>query len=77
MIKTTVGMLGAAAIVFLAFSFGQVSAQTAAPTAAPAPACKTLTDEAACQGRDDCHWTAASGKRKASCRAKPRSRKKK
>lgn len=67
MTKTALGVLGGAVIVLLAVSFGQVSAQT--PPAA-APACRTLSDKAACQGRVDCRWAEASDKRKAGCRRK-------
>ena len=78
MIKATLGIVGAAAIVVLAASFGHVSAETAPKP----PACKTLTDEFACKGRDDCQWRAASvapktnkEKRKASCAAAPKKKK--
>jgi hypothetical protein len=70
-IKATLGIVGAAAIVVLAASYGQVSAQ---PAPKP-PACKTLTDEYACKGRDDCQWVAASGKRKAACKVAPKKKK--
>ena len=80
MIKTALGIVGAAAIVVLAASHGKVFAE-----GAPKPAaCKTLPDEFACKGRDDCQWVAAvvdskSGKerRKAYCRSAPRGKKKK
>ena len=79
MIKTVLGIAGAAAIVVLAASHGKVLAQ-AAPKP---PACKTMSDESACKGRDDCQWVAAvvdskSGKekRKAYCRSASRSKKK-
>jgi hypothetical protein len=80
MIKATFGILSAAAVILLATSFSNVSAQTKAPRP---PACSTLKDEFACRGRDDCQWNAAvldtkSGKekRKASCGPKPKAKKK-
>ena len=55
MIKTTLGVLGVAAVVLLAASFGNVSAETAPKP----PACTTLKEESACKAREDCQWVAA------------------
>ncbi|HZN31823.1 MAG TPA: hypothetical protein VFB88_20885 [Xanthobacteraceae bacterium] len=78
MIKTSLGILGVAAVVLLAASFGNVSAETAPKP----PACTTLKEETACRPRDDCQWVAAvvdskSGKekRKAYCRKAPAKKK--
>jgi hypothetical protein len=77
MIKTSLGILGVAAVVLLAASFGNVSAETAPKP----PACNTLKDESACKSRDDCQWVAASvdskgkEKRKAYCRKAPAKKK--
>jgi len=78
MIKTSLGILGVAAVVLLAASFGNVSAETAPKP----PACTTLKEESACRPRDDCQWVAAvvdskSGKekRKAYCRKAPAKKK--
>jgi len=78
MIKTSLGILGVAAVVLLAASFGNVSAETAPKP----PACTTLKEESACKPRDDCQWVAAvvdskSGKekRKAYCRKAPAKKK--
>ena len=78
MIKATLGIVGAAAIVVLAASYGKVSAQ---PAPKPA-ACKTLTDEFGCKGRDDCQWVSAvvdsktgKEKRRAYCRTGPKKKK--
>jgi hypothetical protein len=80
MFKASFGILSAAAVVLLAASFSNVSAQTKAPRP---PACGTLKDEFACRGRDDCQWNAAvldtktgKEKRKASCGPKPAAKKK-
>jgi hypothetical protein len=74
MIKTTLGVLGVAAVVLLAASFGNVSAETAPKP----PACTTLKEESACKAREDCQWVAAvvdsktgKEKRKAYCRKAP------
>ena len=82
MIKTTLGILSVAAAVLLAASFAYVSAETA--KAPKPPACNSLKEETACKGRDDCQWVAAvvdsktgKEKRKAYCRRKPASPKKK
>ena len=81
MIKTTLGILGGAAIVVLAASFGNVSAETA--KAPKPPACKTIKEETGCRARDDCQWVAAvvdtktgKEKRKAYCRSAPVPKKK-
>jgi hypothetical protein len=79
MIKTTLGVLGvAAAVVLLAASFGNVSAETAPKP----PACTTLKEESACKAREDCQWVAAvvdsktgKEKRKAYCRKAPAKKK--
>jgi hypothetical protein len=80
MMKATLGMLGAAAIVVLAASNANVSAETAKAPPKP-PACNTLKEEAGCKGRDDCQWVAASvdaktgkEKRKAYCRSVPKAK---
>ena len=77
--KATFGILSAAAVILLAASFANVSAETKAPKP---PACSTLKDEFACRGRDDCQWNAAvvdtktgKEKRKASCGRKPAAKK--
>jgi hypothetical protein len=77
-IKTVLGIAGAAAIVLLAASYGKVSAETAPKP----PACKTVTEEDTCKGRDDCTWVSAAvdsktgkEKRKAYCRRAPRTKK--
>ena len=78
MIKTTLGVLGVAAVVLLAASFGNVSAETAPKP----PACTTLKEESACKAREDCQWVAAvvnsktgKEKRKAYCRKAPAKKK--
>lgn len=78
MIKTTLGVLGVAAVVLLAASFGNVSAETAPKP----PACTTLKKESACKAREDCQWVAAvvdsktgKEKRKAYCRKAPAKKK--
>ena len=78
MIKTTLGVLGVAAVVLLAASFGNVSAETAPKP----PACTTLKEESACKAREDCQWVAAvvdsktgKEKRKAYCRRAPAKKK--
>jgi hypothetical protein len=78
MIKTSLGILGVAAVVLLAASFGNVSAETAPKP----PACTTLKEETACRPRDDCQWVAAvvdsktgKEKRKAYCRKAPAKKK--
>jgi hypothetical protein len=78
--KATFGILSAAAVIVLAASFSNVSAETKAPKP---PACSTLKDEFACRGRDDCQWNAAvvdtktgKEKKKASCGRKPAPKKK-
>lgn len=78
MIKTTLGILGVAAVVLLAASFGNVSAETAPKP----PACTTLKEESGCRGREDCQWVAAvvdsktgKEKRKAYCRRAPTKKK--
>ena len=78
MIKTTLGVLGVAAVVLLAATFGNVSAETAPKP----PACTTLKEESACKAREDCQWVAAvvdsktgKEKRKAYCRKAPAKKK--
>jgi hypothetical protein len=78
MIKTSLGILGVAAVVLLAASFGNVSAETAPKP----PACTTLKEESACKAREDCQWVAAvvdsktgKEKRKAYCRKAPAKKK--
>jgi hypothetical protein len=78
MFKTTLGVLGVAAVVLLAASFGNVSAETAPKP----PACTTLKEESACKAREDCQWVAAvvdsktgKEKRKAYCRRAPAKKK--
>ena len=78
MIRTTLGVLGVAAVVLLAASFGNVSAETAPKP----PACTTLKEESACKAREDCQWVAAvvdsktgKEKRKAYCRKAPAKKK--
>ena len=78
MIKTSFGILGVAAVVLLAASFGNVSAETAPKP----PACNSLKEELACKARDDCQWVAAvvdsktgKEKRKAYCRKAPAKKK--
>ena len=75
MIKALLGMAGAVAIVVLAASYANVSAETAPKP----PACNSLKEEFACKGRDDCQWVAAvvdsktgKDKRKAYCRRGPK-----
>jgi hypothetical protein len=75
--------IGAAAIVFAALAFGGVSAEEKKKATEPkVAACKTMTAEADCTGRNDCSWVHASvdkktgkEKRKAYCRTKPKSKK--
>jgi hypothetical protein len=83
MVKATFGFFSFAAVVLLAASFSNVSAETKAPKAPKPPACSTLKDEFACRGRDDCQWNAAvldtktgKEKRKAACGPKPAAKKK-
>jgi hypothetical protein len=72
--------LSAAALVISAFAYGSVSAAEKKKEAAKAPpACNSLKDESACTPRADCTWVAAvkdaktdKQKRKAYCRAKPK-----
>ena len=85
--NTTHRLLGvsAFAIVFAALAFGGVSAEEKKKAAEPKPAaCNTLKDETGCGARTDCSWIAASidektkkEKRKAYCRAKPKTTTKK
>jgi hypothetical protein len=72
------------AIVFAALAFGGVSAQEKKKAEPKPAACNSLKEESACEGRNDCNWVAASidektkkEKRKAYCRAKPKSSTKK
>jgi hypothetical protein len=75
----TLGLSGA--IVALAL-FGyaaqaQAPKKEPAPKAAKAPAppkCTGLKEEAACTARDDCVWTPGKGKKKGSCKAKPKAK---
>ena len=78
--------LSAAAVVVASLAYGGAHAATKQKSETPAPApaaaaCRTLTDEAACQARTDCGWVNASidkktnkQKRKAYCRTKPKSK---
>ena len=72
--------ISAVAVVIGALAYGGVSAEESKGTPKPA-ACNSLKDEAACTGRTDCSWIAASvdpktnkQKRKAYCRSKPKSK---
>jgi hypothetical protein len=86
MIKAPFGIIGVAAAVLLTASFANISAQPAKAPAKPAkdPACITLKDETACGARTNCYWVAAvtdsetgKQKRKAYCRLKRTTQKKK
>jgi hypothetical protein len=79
-IKSLLGIAGAAAIVLLAASFANVSAETKAPKPA---ACNAMKEEFQCKDRNDCQWVAAvvdsktgKEKRKAYCRKAPPAKKK-
>jgi hypothetical protein len=85
MIKAPFGIIGVAAAVLLTASFANISAQpaTAPAQSAKDPACITLKDKTACGARTDCYWVAAvtdqtgKEKRRAYCRIKRTSQKKK
>jgi hypothetical protein len=71
----------AVALVTLAIAFGSASAaeKKKAEAQKKPPACNSLTDEKACEARDDCTWVSAvidaktkKQKRKAYCRTKPK-----
>lgn len=64
----------AVAAVVAALAYGGVTAQETKPGEQKAAACRTMKDETACTGREDCSWVSASAKRKAFCRAKPKPR---
>ena len=75
--------VSAAAIVIAALTYGGVSAEEKKKGEPKPPTCNSLKDETACKAREDCSWIAASVdaktnkvKRKAYCRAKPKSKKK-
>ena len=75
--------ISAAAIVIAALTYGGVSAEEKKKGEPKPPACKTIKDETGCKAREDCSWVAASidaktnkEKRKAYCRAKPKTTKK-
>jgi hypothetical protein len=72
--------ISAIAIVMAAFAYGTVVAEEKKKAE---PACRTVKDESACKAREDCSWVAAvidpktqKQKRRAYCRAKPKSKKK-
>jgi hypothetical protein len=76
-------VVSAAAIVIAALTYGGVSAEEKKKGEPKPPTCNSLKDETACKAREDCSWIAASidaktnkEKRKAYCRAKPKSKKK-
>lgn len=72
--------LSAAALIISAFAYGGVSAAEKKKEAAPkAVACNSLKEESACAARNDCSWVDAvkdaktgKQKRRAYCRAKPK-----
>lgn len=72
--------LSAAALVISAFAYGGVSAAEKKKEAAPKPpACNSLKEESGCAAREDCTWVDAvkdaktgKQKRRAYCRAKPK-----
>jgi hypothetical protein len=78
---TGLGISAAAAALAL-FAYGaqaqQKAPEKAAPKAAAQPKCKTIKQQAGCEGRTDCSWVAESKdakgkvKAKAYCRAKPK-----
>jgi hypothetical protein len=66
--------VSAVAAVVAAFVYGGVAAQETKQGEQKTAACRTVKDETACTGRDDCTWVKASAKRRAYCRAKPKAR---
>ncbi|HEY7301836.1 MAG TPA: hypothetical protein VH684_28430 [Xanthobacteraceae bacterium] len=66
--------ISAVAALMAAFACGGVTAQETKQGEQKAAACRTIKDETACTGREDCSWVNASAKRRAFCRAKPKSR---
>ena len=85
MTKMMTGLgISAAAAALALFAYGaqaqQKAPEKAAPTpkAAAQPKCKTIKQQAGCEGRTDCSWVAESKdakgkvKAKAYCRAKPK-----
>jgi len=76
--------IAAVAVVLAAFVYGGGVSAEEKKKGEPAPAaCNSLKDESACEARQDCSWIKASvdpktnkEKRKAYCRAKPKSKKK-
>jgi len=74
--------ISAAAFALAAFAYAaqaqQKAPDKAAPKAAAQPKCKTIKQQAGCEGRTDCGWVAESKdakgkvKAKAYCRAKPK-----
>jgi hypothetical protein len=73
--------ISAIATVLVSLAYGTVVAAEKKKTEAATPACKSFKEEAACQGRDDCGWVAASvdaktgkEKRRAYCRTKPKTK---
>jgi len=73
--------VSAVAVVLAAFAYGSVSAEEKKKAEPKPAACNSLKEEAACTAREDCSWIAASVdsktnkvKRKAYCRAKPKSK---
>jgi hypothetical protein len=76
--------VSAFAIVFAALAFASASAQDRKKAEPKPAACNTLKDESGCGARNDCNWVAAvinektqKEKRKAYCRANPKSTTKK
>ena len=83
MTKMMTGLgISAAAAALALFAYGaqaqQKAPEKAAPKAAAQPKCKTIKQQAGCEGRTDCSWVAESKdakgkvKAKAYCRAKPK-----
>ena len=83
MTKMTTSLgISAAAVALALFTIGAQAQQKApeksAPKAAAQPKCKTIKQQAGCEGRTDCSWVAESKdakgkvKAKAYCRAKPK-----
>jgi len=66
--------VSAVAAVVAAFAYGGVTAQETKQGEQKAAACRTVKDETAYTGREDCSWVGASAKRRAYCRAKPKPR---
>jgi hypothetical protein len=72
-IHRALGVFAVAAVV-AAIAYGGVTAQETKQGEQKAAACRTIKDETACTAREDCSWVGASAKRRAFCRAKPKSR---